>query len=90
MFHLFGQLFFGLIVGASARLVMSGRTGGVIITAILGLAGSMIGTFFGHALFGSSQSAGWLLSILGAVSVLAIYRFVAGSRPQYGSDFNAR
>jgi uncharacterized membrane protein YeaQ/YmgE (transglycosylase-associated protein family) len=78
MMHLLGQALFGLIVGAIAKVVMPGQDpGGILITMILGLIGSMIGTFVGRSLWGGADySAGWITSILGAIVLLAIYRAV--------------
>ena len=78
MLHLLGQALFGLVVGAIAKLLFPGRDpGGVIVTALLGLVGAMIGTFVGRALWGGAgYSAGLITSILGTIVVLAIYRAV--------------
>jgi uncharacterized membrane protein YeaQ/YmgE (transglycosylase-associated protein family) len=79
MGHLLGQILFGLIVGAIAKLLMPGRDpGGIIITTLLGMAGALIGTFIGRALWGGPDySAGWITSILGSILLLAGYRLVA-------------
>ena len=68
----------GLVVGALAKLIMPGKDpGGIIITMLLGVIGSMLGTFVGRALWGGADySAGWITSILGAIVLLAIYRAV--------------
>jgi uncharacterized membrane protein YeaQ/YmgE (transglycosylase-associated protein family) len=78
MLHLLGQALFGLVVGAIAKFVFPGPDpGGVLVTALLGLIGSMIGTFIGRALWGGGNySAGWIMSILGTIVVLAIFRAV--------------
>ena len=78
MLHLLGQALFGLVVGVIAKLVFPGQDpGGVIVTALIGLVGSMVGTFVGRALWGGADySAGWVTSILGAIVLLAIYRAV--------------
>jgi uncharacterized membrane protein YeaQ/YmgE (transglycosylase-associated protein family) len=78
MMHLLGQALFGLVVGALAKLIMPGQDpGGIIITMLLGVVGSMLGTFVGRALWGGADySAGWITSILGAIVLLAIYRAV--------------
>jgi len=84
MFHLAGQIFFGLIIGTLAKLILPGKEpGGVIITALTGLAGSAIGAFFGHAVIGLRNTGSWILSIIGAIAALAIYRLAAGPRPGY-------
>jgi uncharacterized membrane protein YeaQ/YmgE (transglycosylase-associated protein family) len=74
----------GLVVGALAKFVMPGKDpGGIIITILLGIVGAFVGTFIGRALglYGPGQAAGWIMSVIGAVIVLAIYRAVAGRRP---------
>lgn len=75
---------FGLVIGALAKLLMPGRDpGGFIITAIIGMVGSMLGAFLGRALgmYGpGTQSAGWIMSIIGSIVLLGIYRMVIGSR----------
>src|SRR5581483_9127014 len=82
MFHLLWVVVIGLIVGVIAKLLMPGRDpGGFIITILLGIAGSLVGTFIGRALWGGADySAGWVTSILGAVLLLALYRAVAVRR----------
>jgi len=76
--HLLWQALFGLVVGAIAKLIMPGRDpGGILITMLLGVVGSLVGTFIGRALWGGADySAGWITSILGAIILLAIYRAV--------------
>ena len=71
----------GLIVGAIAKLVMPGRDpSGIIVTILLGVAGALVGGAIGHGLgmYGPDQGAGWIMSIVGAVILLALYRAVAG------------
>jgi uncharacterized membrane protein YeaQ/YmgE (transglycosylase-associated protein family) len=71
---------FGLVAGFIAKLLMPGRDpGGFIITILLGIAGALVGGFIGRAMgfYGPGQSAGWLMSILGAIILLALYRMVA-------------
>jgi uncharacterized membrane protein YeaQ/YmgE (transglycosylase-associated protein family) len=78
MFHLIGQIVFGLIVGAIAKLIMPGKDpGGIIVTALIGMVGSLLGTFVGRALWGGADySSGWITSILGAIILLWIYRMI--------------
>jgi uncharacterized membrane protein YeaQ/YmgE (transglycosylase-associated protein family) len=76
-------ILFGLVIGIIAKLLMPGRDpGGFIVTILLGIAGAMIGGFVGRAMgfYGEGESAGWLMSILGAVILLALYRMVARRR----------
>jgi uncharacterized membrane protein YeaQ/YmgE (transglycosylase-associated protein family) len=70
---------FGLVVGAIARLVMPGRDAmGWLSTILLGIAGSFLGTLAKSFLMPRSGAAGWILSVLGALVVLAAYRAIAG------------
>ncbi|HKX32586.1 MAG TPA: GlsB/YeaQ/YmgE family stress response membrane protein [Blastocatellia bacterium] len=71
---------FGLIVGVIAKLILPGKDpGGVFVTALIGIAGSFVGTFIGRSLmgFGRYYQAKWLMSIAGAVVLLVIYRMFA-------------
>lgn len=72
-------ILFGLVVGIIAKLLMPGRDpGGFIVTILLGIAGALVGGFVGRALalYETNQGAGWLMSILGAVVLLALYRMM--------------
>ncbi len=82
MGHLIGQVLFGLVVGAIAKLLMPGKDpGGIIITAIIGMVGALIGSFAGRMLWASPDySAGWITAILGSIVLLAGYRMIAGGR----------
>ena len=83
MFGVLGWILFGLIVGALAKLVMPGRDpGGIIVTMALGIAGAVVGGFIGRTLgwYGSNDGAGFLMSFLGAVLLLWIYRMVVVRR----------
>jgi uncharacterized membrane protein YeaQ/YmgE (transglycosylase-associated protein family) len=83
MFGVIGWIIFGLIVGAVAKLLMPGRDpGGIIVTMALGVAGALLGGFVGRALgwYGEQDAAGFLMSLLGAVLLLWIYRMMVGRR----------
>jgi uncharacterized membrane protein YeaQ/YmgE (transglycosylase-associated protein family) len=78
-----GWILFGLVAGVIAKLLMPGRDpGGFIVTILLGIAGALLGGFLGRALgfYGPGESAGMLMSILGAILLLAIYRVTVGRR----------
>ncbi len=69
----------GLIVGAIAKFLMPGKDpGGIIITMLLGIAGSFIATWIGQAVgwYGPDQGAGFIASVIGAIILLAIYHMV--------------
>jgi len=83
MFGIVGWIVFGLIVGVIAKLVMPGRDpGGMIVTVLLGIAGAMVGGFLGRAmgLYGPQDVAGMVMSVVGAIVLLFLYRMVAGGR----------
>jgi uncharacterized membrane protein YeaQ/YmgE (transglycosylase-associated protein family) len=74
---------FGLVIGFIAKLLMPGKDpGGFIITILLGIAGALVGGFIGRAMgfYGPNQGAGWLMSILGAIILLALYRMLVRRR----------
>jgi len=69
----------GLVVGALAKLIMPGKDpGGFIVTILLGVAGSIVATWLGRAIgwYQAGQSAGLIMSVVGAVLLLAIYHAV--------------
>ena len=51
-----------------------------IITILLGIAGAFVGTWIGRLIWGPNYLAGWILSILGAMLLLLIYRMIASKR----------
>ena len=80
----------GLIVGVLARFLLPGKENfpdgalGILLTAVLGIAGAFLGTFVGQALgFGPRDgdtvyAAGIIMSILGAILLLVIVRLIFG------------
>jgi len=67
----------GLIVGAIAKLLMPGKDpGGFIVTILLGIAGALIASYLGQAVgwYTPGQPAGWIMSIVGAMILLLLYR----------------
>jgi uncharacterized membrane protein YeaQ/YmgE (transglycosylase-associated protein family) len=71
----------GLVAGALARLIMPGRDPmGIIATILLGIVGSFVGGLISMAIWPAERDglhpAGLLLSILGAIIVLWIYRMI--------------
>ncbi len=69
----------GFIVGLVARFLMPGRdAAGFIITILLGIAGSFVGSYLGQALgfYLPGQPAGFLMSVVGAMILLFGFRMV--------------
>ena len=81
-----GWIVLGLIAGAIAKAIMPGKDpGGIIITMLLGIVGGILGGFIGRAIFNTDLGGffnlrTWLLAILGAVIVLAIYHLFTRNR----------
>jgi uncharacterized membrane protein YeaQ/YmgE (transglycosylase-associated protein family) len=80
------MLIIGLVVGAIAKLLMPGKDpGGIVVTMLLGVAGSLIAGWVGRA-FGwwssGSHGVGIIASIVGAMLLLGIYRVYLRSRGQ--------
>jgi uncharacterized membrane protein YeaQ/YmgE (transglycosylase-associated protein family) len=76
-------LIIGLIVGALAKFIMPGRDpGGIIVTILIGIAGSLVAGFLGRAVgwYEPGQPAGLIASVIGALLLLWLYRRFAGGR----------
>ncbi|MFL6527244.1 MAG: GlsB/YeaQ/YmgE family stress response membrane protein [Chthoniobacterales bacterium] len=74
-------LIIGLVIGAIAKLLMPGPDpGGCIITILLGIAGSFVGTSIGRLMFGPDYIAGFIASVIGAMLLLLLYRVVFGHK----------
>ena len=77
-------LIIGLIAGALARLIMPGRDAmSWVATMLLGIVGSVVGGLISWAIWGADTArggsfhpAGLVLSILGAIVVLWIWRMI--------------
>lgn len=81
MLSLLWELLIGLIVGALAKFVMPGKEpGGIFVTIIIGIAGSIGATYLGQMIgwYKQGESAGFIMSVLGAVLILWIYRMIKG------------
>jgi uncharacterized membrane protein YeaQ/YmgE (transglycosylase-associated protein family) len=84
MFGIIGTIIFGLVVGVIAKLLMPGKDpGGIIVTIILGIVGSVLGRWIGQALgfYGPEDAAGFIMSLLGAILLLAVYRMLTKRTP---------
>jgi uncharacterized membrane protein YeaQ/YmgE (transglycosylase-associated protein family) len=78
---------FGFIVGLIARAIVPGRQGmGLVMTTLLGIAGSLIGGLVASAIWGHGAGAahfeptGFIGSIIGAIILLVIGGMVVGPR----------
>ncbi len=67
----------GLVAGAVAKFIMPGKDpGGIIITILFGIAGSVVFTYLGKflGLYQEGETAGFIGAVVGAIILLAIYR----------------
>lgn len=81
MFSLIWEAIIGLIVGALAKLIMPGKDpGGIFITMLIGVAGSLLAGYLGRALgwYQQGQGAGFIMSLIGALILLGLYRVIKG------------
>src|SRR6185295_7946732 len=77
--HWLWVLLIGLVIGAVAKFVMPGKDpGGFIVTILIGIAGSLVGTWLGRTigLYQEGQSAGFIMSVVGALLLLGIYHLI--------------
>jgi uncharacterized membrane protein YeaQ/YmgE (transglycosylase-associated protein family) len=77
--HIIGQALLGLVVGIAAKLLLPGRDpGGLLATALIGLAGGWLGGRIGRMLgwYDEGHPAGFLMSVVGAMVLLLLYRFI--------------
>jgi uncharacterized membrane protein YeaQ/YmgE (transglycosylase-associated protein family) len=75
------MLVIGLVAGALAKLIMPGKDpGGIVVTLLLGLAGSFLAGFLGRAVgwYHEGRGAGLIGSTVGALLLLGIYRVAVG------------
>jgi uncharacterized membrane protein YeaQ/YmgE (transglycosylase-associated protein family) len=84
LFHIIWSVVVGFVVGLLARAIVPGADKmGVIMTTLVGIAGSLIGGVIGSILSKPKEGskfhpAGFLLSIVGAIILLLLLKFVRG------------
>src|SRR3989442_13165606 len=74
---------FGLVVGIVAKLIMPGADpGGIVVTIVLGIVGALLGGWIGRVmgLYHEGEAAGFIMAVIGAGIVLALYRLVVSRR----------
>jgi uncharacterized membrane protein YeaQ/YmgE (transglycosylase-associated protein family) len=96
MGNIIWQLIIGLIIGLIARAILPGREPiasgalGWLITAVIGMLGALLGSFIGGMIFngkdGGNYTAGWIMSILGAIVLLIIVRYLFGLKAGAGGN----
>lgn len=79
MLSLLWTVLIGLVIGVVAKLLMPGKDpGGFWITILLGIAGSFLASWLGRLVgwYQEGQSAGFIMSVVGAMILLAAYHFI--------------
>ena len=79
--NVLGAILIGLIIGLIARFLTPGPTpGGIIVTTVVGIVGSVLATLVGQAAgwYDNGQRAGFLGSIVGAIAFLLVLRALGG------------
>jgi uncharacterized membrane protein YeaQ/YmgE (transglycosylase-associated protein family) len=77
--HIIGTIIIGFVVGALAKFIMLGKNpGGIIITILIGIAGSFVFAYLGKYLgiYHAGGVAGFIGSVIGAIILLIIYRLI--------------
>ena len=80
IFHIIWSIIVGFIIGLIARAIIPGTDAmGFIATTVLGILGSLVGGFVGSLISKPAEGskfhpAGFLMSIIGAIVLLLIWR----------------
>jgi uncharacterized membrane protein YeaQ/YmgE (transglycosylase-associated protein family) len=87
MLGIIAFIILGLLAGAIAKAIMPGDDpGGIIVTAIIGIVGALLGGFLASVLFDAHpldeffDISTWITAIVGSIILLAIYRALVGDR----------
>lgn len=80
--HILWSILVGFVIGLIARALMPGvQNMGFLMTTVLGICGSLLGGFLGSLISKPKEGsmfhpAGFLMSIVGALLLLFLWRFV--------------
>lgn len=77
--HYIWMVVIGFIVGVVAKFVHPGKDDmGFLLTIVIGIAGSVLATFLGSLVgfYKEGETAGFIMSVIGAVILLVIYGMV--------------
>jgi uncharacterized membrane protein YeaQ/YmgE (transglycosylase-associated protein family) len=72
-------LFIGLLIGIVAKFLTPGRDpGGCLLTSLLGIAGSALGSYLGQwfGLYQVGEPAGFIGAVVGAILILLLLRAI--------------
>ena len=83
MLHIIGTIVIGFIAGLLARAIKPGNDSmGWVMTAVLGIVGSVVATYGGQALgiYGEGEAAKFIGAVIGAIIVLFVYGLIKGKK----------
>ena len=81
MLSILWSILIGFVVGVIAKLLHPGKENmGIILTTVLGIAGSLIATFLGRLIgfYKEGEAAGFFMALIGAIVLLVIFSLVKG------------
>lgn len=82
--YILWMILIGFVVGVVARMLMPGKeSGGFFMTALLGILGAFVGTFFGQVLgfYNRGEPAGLVMSVFGALLLLFLVKKYGTTAP---------
>lgn len=81
MLSILWTILIGFVVGVVAKLLHPGKENmGIIVTTVLGIAGSLIATFLGRLVgfYKQGEAAGFFMALIGAIVLLVVFSMVKG------------
>lgn len=81
MLSILWSILIGFVVGVIAKLLHPGKENmGIILTTVLGIAGSLIATFLGRLVgfYKEGEAAGFFMALIGAIVLLVVFSMVKG------------
>lgn len=81
MLSILWSILIGFVVGVIAKLLHPGKENmGIIVTTVLGIAGSLIATFLGRLVgfYKEGEAAGFFMALIGAIVLLVIFSLIKG------------
>ena len=77
MFQLIWTCIIGIVIGGVAKFLLPGKDpGGIWVTMIIGIAGSILANFLGKTMgwYKSGETAGFIMAVIGSILLLLAYR----------------
>ena len=81
MLSILWSILIGFVVGVIAKLLHPGKENmGIILTTVLGIAGSLSATFLGRLVgfYKEGEAAGFFMALIGAIVLLVVFSMMKG------------